>query len=76
MTDKDDPNAWLARAMQGDSAKAAAAAREAAMPAILEHAKTLAAIRRAHYEASLAKGFTPQEALVLCMNHGLGGPGK
>lgn len=67
MSDKDDSNEWLAKAMQGDSAEAARVARVSAMPLVMEHAKTMAAVRRAYYDAHIEKGFTPEQALLLCI---------
>ena len=40
---------------------------KAAMPAERQTADVLAELRRIHYDASIRKGFTPEQALVLCM---------
>ena len=42
------------------------AAREA-LPQEVRKADMLAEVRRIHYDASIRKGFTPDEALTLCM---------
>lgn len=36
------------------------------LPAILEHTKTIAAIRKASYDAHIDAGFNPEQALELC----------
>lgn len=36
------------------------------VPYMLEMATVMAEIRRAHYDAYIAKGFKPEEALQLC----------
>ena len=41
------------------------------MPQEINRADIVAQIRRIHYEASIRKGFTASEALVLCMNTNL-----
>ena len=38
---------------------------------IIEQAALLARIRRAHFDASIKQGFTPEQALVLCMKPSL-----
>ena len=43
------------------------AARDA-MPQEVKKADLLAEVRRVHYNASIRRGFTPDEALLLCMN--------
>jgi len=43
------------------------AAAHAAMPELVRSAQFTAAVRRIHYDASIAKGFTPSEALALCI---------
>lgn len=43
------------------------AAAHAAMPIEARKAVLLAAVRRLHYNASIAQGFTPDEALDLCL---------
>ncbi len=42
------------------------AAREA-LPQEARKADLLAELRRIHYDASIRKGFTPDQALILCM---------
>lgn len=39
-----------------------------AMPFEKQKANMLAEARRIHYDASIRKGFTKDEALILCMN--------
>ena len=41
------------------------------LPQEVQRADIVAQIRRIHYEASIRKGFTASEALVLCMNTNL-----
>ena len=36
------------------------------LPAFLDNSVTIAKIRRANYDALIAEGFTPEQALVLC----------
>jgi len=43
------------------------AAAENALPGEARKATLLAAVRRLHYDASIAQGFSPDEALALCM---------
>jgi hypothetical protein len=38
------------------------------MPLEINRADILAQIRRVHYDASIRKGFTASEALILCMS--------
>ena len=38
------------------------------MPHEVKKADLLAEIRRVHYDASIRKGFTPDQALMLCMD--------
>ena len=38
------------------------------MPQEINRADIVAQIRRVHYDASIRKGFTASEALILCMN--------
>ena len=45
------------------------AAREA-LPQEARKADLLAELRRIHYDASIRKGFTPDQALILCMAPG------
>lgn len=43
------------------------------LPEVAEEALLLARIRRAHYEASIKEGFSPDQALALCMKPSFGG---
>jgi len=60
--------------MNYEARKALNAARDEAnvqavkdgMPQEIRRADLLAEIRRVHYDASIRKGFTPEQALVLC----------
>jgi hypothetical protein len=54
------------RMMDDASTEALFAAAHAAMPGEARKAVLLAAVRRLHYNASIAQGFTPDEALILC----------
>jgi len=36
------------------------------MPGEIKRAEVLAQVRRVHYDASIRKGFTPEQALILC----------
>jgi len=56
------------KAMTAAKADAAFAAIKAALPNEHRSADVLAELRRIHYDASIRKGFTPEQALVLCMN--------
>jgi len=53
-----------------DSAKTEAmfAAAHAALDIEARKATLLAAVRRLHYDASIAQGFSPEDALILCMD--------
>jgi len=55
------------RMMGAASAEALFAAAENALPGEARKATLLAAVRRLHYDASIAQGFSPDEALTLCM---------
>jgi hypothetical protein len=55
------------KVMTAAKADAAFAAIKAALPNEHRSADVLAELRRIHYDASIRKGFTPEEALVLCM---------
>jgi len=55
------------KAMTAAKADAALAAIKAALPNEHRTADVLAELRRIHYDASIRKGFTPEQALVLCM---------
>lgn len=61
----DDSDAWLAKAMAGDSARTYAAQREAQLPAIIEGEKTRAAILWARFSALQAEGFTEEQAMEI-----------
>ena len=43
------------------------------LPEVAEEALLLAKVRRAHFEASIKEGFSPDQALVLCMKPFFGG---
>ena len=47
------------------------AAKEA-MPQEVRKADLLAEVRRVHYCASIRKGFTPDQAIILCMDTNFG----
>ena len=53
-----------------DAAKTEAlfAAAHAALPTVNRQAVLLAKMRRLHYDASVAQGFTSDEALMLCLD--------
>ena len=55
------------RMMDAASTEALFAAAHSAMPLEARKAELLAKMRRMHYDASIAQGFTPDEALTLCM---------
>ena len=55
------------RMMDDASTEALFAAAENALPGEARKAVLLAAVRRLHYNASIAQGFSPDEALTLCM---------
>ena len=55
------------RMMDAASTEALFAAAENALPGEARKATLLAVVRRLHYNASIAQGFTPDEALALCM---------
>lgn len=40
-------------------------------PHLENEARVIATIRRIHYDASIKQGFTPEQALVLCMKPSL-----
>jgi hypothetical protein len=54
-------------AMTAAKTDAAFNAIKEAMPAEKRVADTLAELRHIHYDASIRKGFTPDQALVLCI---------
>jgi hypothetical protein len=56
------------RMMDAASTEALFAAAENALPGEARKAVLLAAVRRLHYNASIAQGFSPDEALALCMD--------
>jgi hypothetical protein len=55
------------RMMDAANTEALFAAAENALPGEARKATLLAAVRRLHYNASIAQGFSPDEALTLCM---------
>ena len=55
------------RMMDAASTEAMFAAAENALPGEARKATLLAVVRRLHYDASIAQGFSPDEALTLCM---------
>ena len=55
------------RMMDVASTEALFAAAESALPGEARKAVLLAAVRRLHYNASIAQGFGPDDALILCM---------
>jgi len=55
------------RMMNAANTEALFVAAENALPGEARKATLLAAVRRLHYNASIAQGFTPDEALILCM---------
>ena len=55
------------RMMNAANTEALFAAAENAMPGEARKATLLAAVRRLHYNASIAQGFSPDEALALCI---------
>jgi len=56
------------RMMYAASTEALFAAAENALPGEARKAVLLATVRRLHYNASIAQGFSPDEALTLCMD--------
>ena len=55
------------RMMHAASTEALFASAHAAIPLEARKAELLAKMRRVHYDASIAQGFSPGEALALCM---------
>ena len=55
------------RMMDAASTEALFAAAENAPPGVKRQAELMAKMRRLHYDASIAQGFTPDDALILCM---------
>jgi len=55
------------RMMDAAKTEAMFEAAERALPMVQRQANLLAKMRRAHYNASIAQGFSPDEALALCM---------
>lgn len=51
--------------------QASLAAASKALPQEIERAVLVARVRRIHYEAAIAQGFTPEQALALCMKPSL-----
>jgi len=56
------------RMIEAAKTEALFAAAHAAMPGVKRQAELLAKMRRLHYDASIAQGFTPDDALILCMD--------
>ena len=56
------------RMMNAANTEALFAAAENALPGEARKATLLAAVRRLHYDASIAQGFSPDDALILCMD--------
>ena len=56
------------RMMDAARTEALFAAAHAAMPMVARQAALLAKMRRLHYDASIAHGFSPEDALILCMD--------
>ena len=59
------------KAMTDATMSALTLAVKEGIPQEIDRADIVAQIRRIHYEASIRKGFTASEALVLCMNTNL-----
>ena len=55
------------RMMDAAKTEALFAAAHAAMPIEARKATLLAALRRLHYDASIAQGFSPEDAFELCL---------
>jgi len=55
------------RMIEAAKTEALFAAAHSAMPLESRKAELLAKMRRLHYNASIAQGFSPDEALALCM---------
>jgi len=56
------------RMMDDAKTDALFAAAHAALPGVKRQAELMAKMRRLHYDASIAQGFTPDAALILCMD--------
>ena len=56
------------RMIQAAKTEAMFAAAHNAIPLEARKATLLAAVRRLHYNASIAQGFSPEDALILCMD--------
>lgn len=56
------------KTMSAAQVAAAFDAAKKAMPDEMRKADLLAEVRKVHYDASIRKGFTPAQALTLCMN--------
>jgi len=54
------------RMMKEAKTEALFAAAHSAMPVEARKATLLAKMRRLHYNASIAQGFSPEDALILC----------
>jgi len=55
------------RMIEAAKTEALFAAADAALPTVNRQAVLLAKMRRLHYDASIAQGFSPDEALTLCL---------
>jgi len=55
------------RMMDAANTEALFAAAHAAIPLEARKAELLAKMRRLHYNASIGQGFTPEEAIDLCL---------
>jgi len=56
------------RMIEAAKTEALFASAHAAMPMVARQAALLAKMRRVHYDASIAQGFSPRDALILCMD--------
>jgi len=55
------------RMIEAAKTEALFASAHAAIPLEARKAELLAKMRRVHYDASIAQGFSPEDALILCM---------
>lgn len=60
-------NGEAKRVMDSAKSNAAFAHLERLMPEVARQADLVARIRRINYDASIRQGFTPEQALVICM---------
>jgi len=56
------------RMIEAAKTEALFASAHAAIPLEARKAELLAKMRRVHYDASIAQGFSPEDALILCMD--------